>query len=365
MRKLATIRTISAITPIQDADRIVVAHIDGWECIINVKDELKVGDKVVYIEIDSRVPETPQFEFLRSRKFIVKTIKMRGQISQGLAMPLTVLPDGNYNVGDDVTDILGITKYDPELEEENRIASENGKTKKSKNPVIKYLMKFSWFRKFYFKYINKPTPKMDFPNWIVKTDEERIQNKVKLFEMLRDEKIPLTVTEKVDGCSATYFIKRVGRNKFDFGVCSRNRRLAEDNSHYWEIARSYNIETVLKEIIGENEDYIVLQGEITGGKIQGGKYGSKLSFWAFNLIRPNKKYDTMEMQDLLIKHGVYTVPITKLEYIVPETIADLIDYVSMKSQIVDRAREGCVFRNVERNISFKVINPHFLLENDV
>lgn len=85
MRKLATIREIAEIKPIPDADRIEVARIDGWEVVVSKKDNFHVGDRVVYVEIDSKMPETPEYEFLKSRKYVVKTIVMRGQVSQGLA----------------------------------------------------------------------------------------------------------------------------------------------------------------------------------------------------------------------------------------------------------------------------------------
>lgn len=93
MRKLATIREIKDIQPIEGADRIEVATVDGWQVVIK-KGEFKVGDKIIYIEIDSIVPEREEFEFLRDRKFRVRTIKLRKQISQGLIMPLSIL--GNY-----------------------------------------------------------------------------------------------------------------------------------------------------------------------------------------------------------------------------------------------------------------------------
>lgn len=149
MRKLATIREIAEIKPIPDADRIEVARIDGWEVVVSKKDNFHVGDRVVYVEIDSKMPETPEYEFLKSRKYVVKTIVMRGQVSQGLVMPLSVLPIGEYKLGQDVMGILGITKYDPQLEEENAIFEEN--RKKTRNPVVKFLMRYAWFRKLYLK----------------------------------------------------------------------------------------------------------------------------------------------------------------------------------------------------------------------
>lgn len=117
MRKLATIREISNIRPIEGADKIVVAQVDGWECVVQ-KDEFQIGQHIVYIEVDSIVPERPEFEFLRPRKFRVRTIKLRGQVSQGLVLPLSILPNGTgCDLGDDVTDALGIKKYDPEAQQ--------------------------------------------------------------------------------------------------------------------------------------------------------------------------------------------------------------------------------------------------------
>lgn len=365
MRHLATIKVIDDIYPIPNADKIECARVGGWETIISKQDGFKVGDKIVYIEVDSIMPEKPEYEFLRQRKFRVRTIKLRGQVSQGLILPLSVLPEGNYKVGDDVTEILGVRKYDPEAEEEQK-AAENSE-RKSRNPIVRYLMRFKWFRKVFLK----PKRSGKFPDWIAKTDEERIQNMPELFERIKNEKIRLMVTEKVDGTSATYFLKKekgkFGRDAYDFGVCSRNLRLVDDNdSHYWRVAKRFNIEHALKQLIGD-DDYIILQGEITGEGIQGNKYPASggFRFWAFNLITPNKKYNTLEMQTVLTpKYGIFTVPVYATHFLVPETIHDLVEYVKGKSQICDGEREGCVFRNMDERISFKCINPNFLLKND-
>lgn len=90
MRQLATVREVSAIRPIEGADKIEVAQVDGWECVVQ-KGEFKVGDPIIYIEVDSVLPERPEFEFMRNRKFRVRTIKLRGQVSQGLVLPLSTL----------------------------------------------------------------------------------------------------------------------------------------------------------------------------------------------------------------------------------------------------------------------------------
>lgn len=122
-RKLASIQYIHHITPIEGADRIECIHVLGWQCVAN-KGQFRLGDKCVYIEVDSYLPVCEKFEFLRSSSFKrneilgegfrLKTQKFRGQISQGLVQPLSILPKGDYQIGDDVTELLGIRKWEVE-----------------------------------------------------------------------------------------------------------------------------------------------------------------------------------------------------------------------------------------------------------
>jgi tRNA-binding EMAP/Myf-like protein len=355
VRQLATVRRIADIRPIPNADAIEVCQVDGWECVIAKKDNFKVGDLIVYIEIDSIVPEIPQFEFLRDRKFRVRTIKLRGQVSQGLVVPLSILPENKkYKENDDVTDILGIKKYDPQAEQERALLTQ--KADKNKNPIIKFLMKFKWFRKMYIK-----PKKGGYPAWIVKTDEERIQNKTRMFEIEKELGTEFIVTEKLDGQSATYYLEKHGR-KYEFGVCSRNIHLTKpDNSSYWTIAKQLNIENVLKSLIGDYNT-IVLQGEILGEGIQGNKYKVKgFDFYAFNLIYPDKKIDTIEMATLLQRYNIKHVPILVTGFKLRDTIADMVEFAKGNSTLLKIKREGVVIRNYKRDISFKVINPEFLL----
>src|SRR5271157_945626 len=122
MRQLAYIETIKNLRPIEGADKIETAIILGWEVVVK-RGEFSIGDKVVYCEIDSILPDLPPFEFLRAKKFRIRTIKLKSQISQGIAFPLSVINEvtpsfdiTKLNVGDDVTELLQITKYDPEAE---------------------------------------------------------------------------------------------------------------------------------------------------------------------------------------------------------------------------------------------------------
>ena len=356
MRQLATIRTVASTRPIQGADRIEVAQVDGWECVVK-KGEFEVGQHIVYVEVDSVMPERPEFEFLRDRKFRVRTIKLRGQVSQGLVLPLDILPAGNYKLGDDVTELLGVTKYDPEAQQEALLLAKQPKT--PANPIAKFLMRFKWYRRLFMK----PKRKGGFPDWIVKTDETRIQNLTTLFDIESKKGTQFSVTEKVDGQSATYFLQKVSRRKYEFGVCSRNIRLGTpDNSSYWTIARKYDIENVLKKLIGEYQT-IVLQGEICGDGIQGNKYHiSEYDLFAFNLIYPDHKCTTAEIKEILAPFGIKSVPIVEEGKVLPETIAELVEYSKGKSVVrKEQKREGVVMRNVQNNISFKVINPDFLL----
>lgn len=356
MRKLASIRQITDIRPISGADKIVVAQVDGWECVVQ-KDEFHVGDHVVYVEVDSVMPERPEFEFLRDRKFRVRTIKLRGQVSQGLVLPLSILPEGNYSLEDDVTELLGVTKYDPEAQQEAMLLQKQPAP--PKNAIVRFLMRFKWYRKFF----TKSKRKGGFPEWIVKTDETRIQNLPMLFESERDKGTKFSVTEKMDGQSATYFLRKVSKRKYEFGVCSRNIRLeTPDYSSYWTIAKQYDIENVLKKLIGNNNT-IVMQGEICGNNIQGNKYHiNGYELFVFNLIFPDHKCTTSEIAELCASFGLKTVPILEEEKALPQTIAEMVEYSKGNSVVrKEQKREGVVVRNVRNNISFKVINPDFLL----
>lgn len=263
-------------------------------------------------------------------------------------------------LGTDVTEIIGITKYDPQSQQETQLLTKQPQLPKSS--VAKLLMRFKWYRKLFMKSKHKG----GFPDWITKTDETRIQNLTRLFDVERKKGTKFSVTEKVDGQSATYYLRKVSRRKYEFGVCSRNIHLGTpDNSSYWTVARKYDIENVLKKLIGEYET-VVLQGEICGDQIQRNKYHiSGYELFAFNLIYPDHKCSTAEIKDLLTPFGIKTVPIVEEGKVLPDSIAELVEYSKGKSTVrKEQKREGVVMRNVEKNISFKVINPDFLLAEE-
>jgi len=354
MRKLASVQEIADIRAIEGADKIEVATVLGWQVVVAKSENFKVGDKIIYVETDSIMPEKPEFEFLRERKFRVKIIKLRKQVSEGLVLPLSILPDGKYEVGDDLTQIIGVRKHDPQAEQE---AKET--TRQAKNPIIKFLMRFLWFRKFYIK-----PKKGGFPAWIVKTDEDRIQVKTAMFKIEKELGTKFSVTEKLDGQSVTIFLERIRKNKFEFGVCSRNLRLKQpNNSSWWTIAKQIDAENVLKEMLEDvNGHRIVLQGEIIGTGIQGNKYKiDGYDFYAFNLIIDGKKLPTEFMQHALNDYSIKTVPILDTEFKLLEDIPTMVEYAKGDSVLLKTKREGVVIRSYERNISFKVISPDFLL----
>lgn len=348
-RKLASIQRIIDIQPIEGADKIERLTLLGWHIVASKSENHKIGDLVCYIETDSKVPALPIFEFLKDRKYIVKTIKLRKQVSQGLVIPLRKL-EKNFNIdisklkeGDNITKLLGITKYDPESEKEVKLF---GSTKGV------------------------------FPSWIHKTNEDRIQCMPnEFYEIVNDptkeNKILFDSTEKLDGQSATYFIKKTKKfkifNKYEFGICSRNLRLKNpDNSSYWTIVKQLDLENVLKSLLNrENAKTIVLQGEICGEGIQKNKYNIKgYKFFVFNLIINGTKYRTCEIQELLNFYNIDTVPILDKEIELKNTIDEMVKDSEGKSKLYKTEREGKIWRDIDNNISFKVINPKFLLKND-
>ena len=368
-RKLASIQKISELRPIEGADRIEVAMMEGlgWECVVK-KDELKVGDTVVYFEVDSILPEKPEYEFLRERKFRIKTIKLKKQVSQGLIVPRQIAIPGYvaYLVGTDVTELLGVKKHDPQGQEEQSLASESTKTR-----MPKFLMNMFWFRWIYFKL--NPKTKGCWPSWIQKTDEDRIQ--VCLKTLMNHYNEPWYITEKMDGSSATYFTyfrKKWGFKFKQFGVASRNIWLKTSKGRYGLVADKYKLEDKLT----KDSELLIVQGEMCGPGIQKNKYGFEdLNFFVFNIIKNGNRLDLDDMVEWSLKNDLTPVPMVNplffpsKEIGLDKSTADIIHYLvnlSKGNSIYGKTqREGIVVRlRDDPSISFKVINPEFLLKND-
>lgn len=381
-RALAYIVKIDSITPIEGADNIELAHIGGWNVIVR-KQEYQPNDVAIFCEIDSKLPEKEWSEFLRPKHFKVKTYKLGkfGVVSQGLLLPTSILPDGiNIEINTDVTDVLGITyavkednkrkgNGDPDAKYKN-MASRHKKLAKYK--WFRWLMKRKWGKKLLFVFFGKKKDKpKQFPSWIKKTDEERIEN----MTWVLNDKEPFVVTEKIDGTSTTFFLDNTKR-KPDFGVCSRNVRQMDEkqeNYHtaedvgnvYWEMCFKYNVKEVLKKIAEEHKvKQIVLQGETYGAAVQGNPYKMKdREFAAFNLIFDGVRLGSVDAKKICEYNGIPFVPIIDESYILPDDFEEFKLSADGMSTINDKCRrEGFVYRKSDGSLSFKNVGRNFLLK---
>ena len=359
-RSLAHIEEIKNIHPINGKDRIVLAEVLGWTVIVQ-KSDFHLGDKVIYVEIDSVLPEKPEFEFLRSKNFRIKTMKMAGCLSQGICFPLSILPqDREYNIGDDVTDIIGITQYEPTMDDDKGVIQKDIKPTKH---YPRFLMRWKWFRQLV---LPKKQAK-GFPDFISKSDETRIENA--LFYL--NDKTPMVCTEKCEGQSGSFALKKIPKKffwqktKYEFIVCSRNIRLwKEDSSSYWTVANKYNIKQVLESLIGDN-DFVAIQGECVGTGIQKNIYHiDGYDLYVFNLIYPSGRLGSLEAKKIIEEHGMKFVPIINESYVLPDTIDELRKYVHGNSALYPTLREGAVIRSLDGQRSFKCVDPEYLLKHN-
>lgn len=383
-RALAHIEKVAWIKPIEGADNIELIGVLGWVCIAK-KGEFKQGEAAVYFEIDSKLPETEWSEFMRSKHFKVKTMKLGkfNVISQGLALPVSAVPelqDKELEIGTNVTELLGVTYS---VEEDNHRKSKNGDPnakyksmasrhqKLFKTKPFRWLMKKAWGRKLLFAFFGrkKDKPKA-FPDWIIKTDETRIENAPFYLESIE----PWIKTEKIDGTSSTYFVDYTKNKKGEFGVCSRNVRQADEKQEcyhtcgnvYWEMVGKYNIEYALRSIAGvRNAKRVVLQGETYGESIQGNPYKLKgRRFAAFNLIVDGIRLNSSEAEDALFTYDIPFVPIIDTNYYLPKDMETFKLEADGKSTISDVPREGFVYRSLDGTKSFKNVSREFLLKHN-
>ena len=383
-RALAHIEKIEWVRPIEGADNIELIGVLGWVCIAK-KNEFNVGDMAVYIEIDSKCPETDErFAFLANKKFKVKTMKL-GKfkvISQGLALPLSLFPElQDKKIGDDVTEALKITYASEEdaARKTNKV-DPNAKYKLMarrrpkifSNPIVRMIMRYNIGRKIMFMLFGrkKDNPKK-FPDWIVKTDETRIENAP--FYLQTTEK--WIKTEKCDGTSCTFAVDRLKKekDKFDFIVCSRNVRQADreqdcyhESNIYWELADKYDIEKILTQFAIENNyNRVVLQGEGVGS-VQGNPYKfTENKLFVFNLIIDGVRVGTMEMADFCKNHGLTSVPIIDTAYELPKTMEEMKLEADGYSELNPKVkREGFVYRTQNGQQSFKNVSREYLLKHN-
>lgn len=339
-RKLASIQKVLAVDSIPGADAIECLTILGWK-VVAKKGEFKVNDLVCYCEVDSILPEKPEFEFLRKNHFRIKTIKLKGQVSQGICFPLSILtPGAAYAAefpaeGQDVTELLGVNKYEPYTP-----AQLSGLVKGS------------------------------FPEFLHKTDETRIQAIPSV--LYRHQNKKFYVTEKVDGSSMTVYFRRSEHFAAgEFGVCSRNLDIKEEGgTSFWKVARELDLENKLRSL----ERNICLQGELIGQGVQGNKYKlSGLEFRVFNVfdIDTQRHVGYTELVRIITQLGLTMVPLINDSFVLPATVDEFVEYSKGKSLLnKDTYREGVVLRplveeydeDLRGRLSFKCINPDFLLK---
>lgn len=401
-RELAYVVLIDGIEPIPGYDRVEHAIVGGWRVIVQ-KDQFKVGDPAIYFEIDSRVPSDKEcFAFLEKRHYKVKTLKMCKTISQGLLMHARdfgwdvcgvgaggqetqqgiVEQDGTLHMPNDesrfLTQKLGVTYAD---EEDNiRKAAPIDKYKKMtqrhphifKQPWARWMMRREWGRKVMFFFFGKKKDKKNgWPAWVSKTDEERVQNIPWILEDSGD----WVATEKIDGTSTTFTMKRGKFGKKNFYVCSRNVCFGEENKPcyydtnvYWEMAKKYNIFGVLSKMLKKypQEKWITIQGETYGDGVQRRDYSiTGHDFAAFNLIFSSKgRVGTLEMLKILAEYNVPCVPVLEscMKINQFENVDTILAYADGNSVKDDKPREGIVFRSIDGAKSFKAVSNSFLLK---
>ena len=397
-RELAYVVLIDGIEPIPGYDRVEHAIVGGWRVIVQ-KDQFKVGDPAIYFEIDSRVPSDKEcFAFLEKRHYKVKTLKMCRTLSQGLLMhaedfgwEIHETSEGRVCIFDNegvnhyatdesrfLTKKLGVTYADDE--DNQRKAPSIDKYKKMemrhrklfKNPVIHWFMRYKFGRKVMFFFFGKKKDnKNGWPSWVQKTDEERIEN----MPFVLQNKNPWIVTEKIDGSSTTFTMKRGKFKKKDFYVCSRNvcfdsvdKPCYYDTNIYWEMAQKYHMFEVLSQLLDiiPTAEWITIQGETFGEGVQRNTYGlNDHDFMAFNFITSDKgRWNSCLMREILEKgYNIPCVPILNDNYILPDTVEELREYVNSQPSVIDgEMKEGIVCRSPDGIHSFKCVSPEYLLK---
>lgn len=412
VRELAYLVRIGAIKPIIGSDNCECAVVGGWEVMVR-KNTFAAGDLGIYFEIDSKVDTTkPEFAFLVSRGGKIKTQRYtfggKGlMISQGLLMhpsdfgwttaeeendtcsTMVVEKDGTiHHIDDDsrfLTKILGVTYADDEdnkrkaknIDPNAKYLSMKARHKKFfSNKFVKKMWKYPWFRKLCFFFMGKKKDKpLGFPTkfpFVHRSDEERVEN----IPFILKGKEPWIKTQKIDGTSSTYILERIGKNKFEEYVCSRNVRQltpSQKNYHtdiegnvYWMMADKYKIFDFLKSYLIENNlDYVCLQGETAGPSLQGNPHKFKeICFFGYNFIRSDTgRMNSIEAAKICENAGIPWVPIADEAYILPDDMETLKLDADGPCLVGEGPREGWVYRSYDGKQSFKNVSREYLLKH--
>lgn len=338
IRKLASVQKIAEIRPIEGADAIEAARINGWWVVVK-KQEFKVGDLCIYIEVDSWVPTElapflskgqPPREYEGVKGERLRTVRLRKQISQGLILPTTSWIDNHCAEGDDLTEYLNIKKYEP--------------------PVPACLA---------------GVVKGPFPSSIPKTDEERIQNLAVEWPLIR--LLHVEVTEKLEGSSMT-----VALLDYDFIVCSRNLNLRESEGNtFWKVARQLEIEEKMRAM---NLNNYAIQGELVGEGVEGNHYGIKghrMYVYTIYDITRGEYVDPARRLMMIDELGLSHVPVlgTFPMSVIGDgfgmsPIENVLKYADGDSLVnPDKLREGVVFKSIDSQEHFKAVSNDYLLKH--
>lgn len=360
MRKLASVQEIIDVVPITKADRIELATVLGWQVVIG-KGEFKKGDRVVYCEIDSIFPKELAEKIGFTDKYL-KTRRFRGVYSQGMCLPLSAIPSGNGNsfkVGDDVTELLGITKHEADERNDNQ-------WEKKQRPN-KWYMRFAAGRWFWKKFLYKPIS-APFPTDLVpKTDETRVQVLQDILDKYAG--VPCDITEKVDGSSITFWLDKQDK----LHVCSRNREILNTEDFMYQ-----TVEKLRSKIMALPLN-VIMQGEIIGPGIQGNKYNlDDYRILLYQCYMPNVGYlAPLTFRSIAYDAGLECVPRIEGKHVLERSIEYYVSLSKGTSQLADVPREGIVIRPlsnvtvendsrfVDGRLSFKSINPAFLVKYEI
>ena len=349
---LASVQKVVNVRPIEGADKIEVVTVLGWD-VVTKKGEYKIGDLCCYIQIDTVVPEKEEFEFLRERKFRVKTIKLRKQISQGLIIPL---PSGKFSEGDDLTEIVGVIKYEK---------PDNNPQRYEKPRVPKVWYK-KWIYLFKYNFLYKAFPKLQrlsrspFPKHLVSiTDEERIQNMPRILQTHAGKLF--VVSYKLDGSSITIIHSKVlGKSKFR--ICSRRFELHDKSNDWYKVFTDTVFSDEIQKLVKYYKtDDIIVQGECIG-KFNGNHHNlQREQIRLFNIYVNGKRINQLEFIEVCLKNNIPHCPLYK-QVILNHNLQDILKESEIKDVLNPHVEaEGLVWRCVDDNTSFKVINNKYLL----
>ena len=346
MRKLASIQRVWKIEPIDGADRIELAHVLGWQCVVN-KEQFKEMDEAVYFEVDSFLPVRDEFEFLRASSyrntdimgegFRLKTMKFRGQISQGLLLPITSFPElsGELNLGDDVTEVLGVRKW--EIEER---ATTGG-------TII-------------------GTLPYDVPH----TDETRIQAEPELINEFAG--IEYYISTKMDGSSHSISLDETG-----FHVTGHNYEYKDDGkSSFYEYVKANGIEQKVKEYAESNDlKTLTIQGEFCAPGIQRNPLKlAKPEWYVFTIRKNGKRVGLKDLVETCNALSLSHVPIEEVGMDLPSkypTVESLLERADgnyetggKKEGVVVRPTEPVYSALISASLSMKAVSNKYLLKNE-